>query len=259
MWNLEGVLVDRLVAVEEQVEIDRARAVAGALAPDAAKVAVIPHGAFTHLAGLEPAPLPLPDPGARPVVLFFGLIRPYKGLDVLLDAWRGIDDAELWVVGNARMDVGPLRAAAPPNVRWLERFVSDAEAAALFRRADVAVLPYRQIDQSGVLFTALAFGTPLIFNQIAMTLFMMIDRFFLEGYGKARDVGVYAIANTLVGVVSVLATVPFSQVWTVMRFSVMNEEGADEYYSRVLTYITFVSMFLSLGVAAVTPMKRSRP
>ena len=97
----------------------------------------------------------------------------------------------------------------------------------------------------------LAFGTPLIFNQIAMTLFMMIDRFFLEGYGKARDVGVYAIANTLVGVVSVLATVPFSQVWTVMRFSVMNEEGADEYYSRVLTYITFVSMFLSLGVAAV--------
>ena len=97
----------------------------------------------------------------------------------------------------------------------------------------------------------LTFGTPLIFNQIAMTLFMMIDRFFLERYGKARDVGVYAIANTLVSVVSVLATVPFSQVWTVMRFSVMNEEGAEEYYSRVLTYITFVSMFLSLGVAAI--------
>jgi O-antigen/teichoic acid export membrane protein len=84
-----------------------------------------------------------------------------------------------------------------------------------------------------------------------MTLFMMIDRFFLERYGKARDVGVYAIANTLVSVVAVLATVPFSQVWTVMRFSVMNEEGAEEYYSRVLTYITFVSMFLSLGVAAI--------
>lgn len=98
----------------------------------------------------------------------------------------------------------------------------------------------------------LAFGAPLIFNQIAMTLFMMIDRFFLERYGKERDVGVYAIANTLISVVSVLATVPFSQVWTVMRFSVMNEEGAEEYYSRVLTYITFVSMFLALGVAAVS-------
>jgi O-antigen/teichoic acid export membrane protein len=97
----------------------------------------------------------------------------------------------------------------------------------------------------------LAFGAPLIFNQIAFTLFIMIDRFFLERYGHERDVGVYAIANTLVSVVSVLATVPFSQVWTVMRFSVMNEEGAEEYYSRVLTYITFVSMFLALGVAAV--------
>ncbi len=98
----------------------------------------------------------------------------------------------------------------------------------------------------------LSFGAPLIFNQISMTLFIMIDRFFLERYGKERDVGAYAIANTLVSVVTVLATVPFSQVWTVMRFSVMNEEGAEEYYSRVLTYITFVSMFLALGVAAVS-------
>jgi glycosyltransferase involved in cell wall biosynthesis len=131
---------------------------------DPAKVEVIPHGAFTHLTQIDPAPLPLPDPGG-PVVLFFGLLRPYKGLDVLLDAWRGIEGAELWIVGNARMDLEPLRAAAPPTVRWLTRFVSDAEAAALFRRADVAVLPYRQIDQSGVLFTALAFGTPLVLSD----------------------------------------------------------------------------------------------
>jgi glycosyltransferase involved in cell wall biosynthesis len=132
---------------------------------DPDKVEVIPHGAFRHLAVLEPAPLPLPDPGV-PVVLFFGLLRPYKGLDVLLDAWRGIDGAELWVVGNARMDTSALKASAPPGVRFLERFVSDAEAAALFRRADVAVLPYREIDQSGVLFTALAFGTPLVLSAV---------------------------------------------------------------------------------------------
>jgi glycosyltransferase involved in cell wall biosynthesis len=135
------------------------------LGADPEKVEVIPHGAFRHLAALEPAPLPLPDPGV-PVVLLFGLLRPYKGLDVLLDAWRGIDGAELWVVGNARMDTSALKAGAPPGVRFLERFVSDAEAAALFRRADVAVLPYREIDQSGVLFTALAFGTPLVLSAV---------------------------------------------------------------------------------------------
>ena len=97
----------------------------------------------------------------------------------------------------------------------------------------------------------LAFGAPLIFGQISFTLFMMIDRFFLERYANNKELGVYAISNTLVSVITVLATVPFSQVWTVMRFSVMNEEGAEEYYSRVLTYILYVSMFLALCVSAV--------
>ena len=53
-----------------------------------------------------------------------------------------------------------LRATAPPGVRFVERFVADEEIPALFRRADLVVLPYREIDQSGVLFTALAFGRP---------------------------------------------------------------------------------------------------
>ena len=65
-----------------------------------------------------------------------------------------------------RMDVAPLRAAAPPSVRWVPRFVADDEVAALFRRADLVVLPYREIDQSGVLFTALAFGAPLVLSAV---------------------------------------------------------------------------------------------
>src|SRR3954454_18280747 len=153
-------LYGRVDAVVVHSEHGRAR-----LAEMGVEAQVIPHGAFTHLAELEPAPLPLPDPGV-PVVLFFGLLRPYKGVDVLLEAWQGIDRAELWIAGNPRMDLAPLRASAPPNVRWLPRFVSDAEAAALFRRADLAVLPYRQVEQSGVLFTALAFGTPLILTDV---------------------------------------------------------------------------------------------
>jgi len=97
----------------------------------------------------------------------------------------------------------------------------------------------------------LSFGTPLIFGQVSFHLFMMIDRLFLEHYATEKDLGAYAMANTIVSVVTMLVTVPFSQVWTVMRFSVMNEEGANEYYSRVLTYIMFVSMFLALCVSAV--------
>jgi len=150
---------------------------------DPGRVRVIPHGAFTHLTELAPADagtpaagiatsptaLPLPAELAatdKPVVLCFGLMRPYKGIDVLLEAWRGIEDAELWVVGLPKMDIGPLRAAAPPSVRFVPRFVVDREIPAFFRRADLVVLPYREIDQSGVLFTALAFGKPLLLSAV---------------------------------------------------------------------------------------------
>ena len=99
-------------------------------------------------------------------MLFFGLLRPYKGLDLLLDAWGGIDDAELWIVGMPRMDVSPLRRAAPPNVHFVCRFVSDAEMSAYFTRADLVVLPYREADQSGVAYTALGSGTPLLLSDV---------------------------------------------------------------------------------------------
>jgi glycosyltransferase involved in cell wall biosynthesis len=142
----------------------------GRLGVDASKVRVIPHGAFKHLT-TQPGELPLPDElrAESPVVLFFGLLRPYKGLDVLLDAWRGIDGAELWIVGRPRMSIEPLRARAPANVRFVPRYVSDAELPAFFRRADVVVLPYsrtERFDQSGVLATALAFGKPTVVSDV---------------------------------------------------------------------------------------------
>lgn len=137
----------------------------GALHIDPAKVTVIPHGAFTHLAALD-ARLPpelAATPPDRPVVALPGLLRPYKGLDVLLEAWRGIAGAELWIVGMPRM---PLPATLPPGVRLVARFVTDAEYAGVLRRADLVVLPYREIDQSGVLYAALGLGRPLLLSDV---------------------------------------------------------------------------------------------
>jgi len=134
------------------------------------RVHVVPHGPLHHLTE-QPVDAPLPPElagGARgPVVLLFGLLRPYKGLDVLLEAWRLATlppGAELWIVGMPRMAIAPLQAIAPPSVRWVPRFVADSEAAAVLRRADLVVLPYREIDQSGVLAAALAFGAPLLLS-----------------------------------------------------------------------------------------------
>jgi len=156
-------LYDRVDAIVVHSEHGRARLVDG-LGVDAAKVAVIPHGVLRP-EGDDGLPVELRDVDGR-VALFFGLLRPYKGLDVLLEAWRGIEGAELWVVGAPRMDTAALHAAAPPGVRFVERFVPDGQVAALFRRADLAVLPYREIDQSGVLFTALGAGTPLVLSAV---------------------------------------------------------------------------------------------
>jgi glycosyltransferase involved in cell wall biosynthesis len=136
----------------------------GELGIDPARVHVIPHGAFAHLADGPSQPPPFQT--ERPVVLCFGLMRPYKGIDLLLEAWRGIEGAELWIAGMPRMDVAELIASAPPNVRFVPRFIGDAELPAYFQRADLVVLPYREIDQSGVLFTALAFGVPLLLSDV---------------------------------------------------------------------------------------------
>lgn len=134
------------------------------LGVDPARVCVIQHGAFAHLADRPLQPPPFET--EKPVVLCFGLMRPYKGIDLLLDAWREIDGAELWIAGMPKFDISHLRRAAPANVRFVPRFIDDTELPAYFQRADLVVLPYREIDQSGVLFTALAFGKPLLLSDV---------------------------------------------------------------------------------------------
>ena len=160
-------LLARMDAVVVHSEHGRDRLV-GELGVPAGRVRVIPHGAFDHLAHV-PSARPLPPELAAvevPVVLCFGLIRPYKGVDVLLEAWREVQGAELWIVGLPKLDLAPLRARAPSSVRFVDRFVGDDEVAGFFDRADLVVLPYREIDQSGVLFTALAFGRPLLLSAV---------------------------------------------------------------------------------------------
>jgi glycosyltransferase involved in cell wall biosynthesis len=145
-----------------RLEVERHRAAPGE------RVHVVPHGAFDYLRELpDEATLP-PELAAvdGPVALCFGLLRPYKGIDVLLEAWRGIEGAELWIVGAPRMDLAPLRAAAPPGVRFVPRFVTDPEVASYFRRAALVVLPHTRVDQSGAAFAALGFAKPLLLTDV---------------------------------------------------------------------------------------------
>jgi glycosyltransferase involved in cell wall biosynthesis len=162
-------LYEAVDAVIAHSEYGRLRLV-DELGVEEAKVRVIHHGAFHYLASGPAGALPGELSGSGgPVVLFFGLLRPYKGIEVLLEAWRQIEAGQLWIVGRPRMAIDSLRTQSPPRVSWVTRFVSDDQLRACFRRAEMIVLPYTRTDRfdfSGVLATAMAFGKPIIVSDV---------------------------------------------------------------------------------------------
>lgn len=110
---------------------------------------------------------------AKLELLFFGFVRPYKGLDVLLQAmarlagedvflsvvgefWRGEDEARKYVADNKLAS----------NVEIVSRYVSDDEAASFFSRCDVVVLPYRSATGSGVIPLAYHYGKSVIATRV---------------------------------------------------------------------------------------------
>ena len=111
-------LYERMDAVVVHSEHGAAR-LRGELGLDPGLVHVIPHGAFHHLAA---SPRPAPrcrrscPPPAGPVALCFGLLRPYKGVDVLLEAWRAAEQpAGRRAVGRRAAADGPRGAAREPR------------------------------------------------------------------------------------------------------------------------------------------------
>lgn len=106
------------------------------------------------------------------VLLFFGYIRAYKGLDTLLEAWpraRARRPMTLVVAGECYEDpkrYERLAAAAGEGVRLLMRYIPDDEVEALFKACDAVVLPYRSATQSGVTHVAYALGRPVITTDV---------------------------------------------------------------------------------------------
>ncbi len=111
-------------------------------------------------------------------ILLFGKIKPYKGLDVLLQAIASLPPeimrrCKVRVVGAPYMDMAPLINFAKStgierNVEFDLRFVDDQEIPGILARADIMVMPYREIDASGVLMMALSAGLPIVASRIGL-------------------------------------------------------------------------------------------
>jgi glycosyltransferase involved in cell wall biosynthesis len=135
------------------------------------KVARIPHAVFD----------PGGPAGAMPVaagstLLFFGLVRGYKGIDLLLRALpeivRRVPEARLIVAGDEHDPVGPFRTLAAElriadRVEWRPTFQGEPEIDGLMATAALVVLPYRRrIDSSGVLASALGRERPVVVSDV---------------------------------------------------------------------------------------------
>ena len=171
-WYLSSV--DGFVYMSEQVHRELT-------AYTSAPAIFSPHPMFENFG--EPAPREEAcrqiglDPKLR-YLLFFGLIRDYKGLDMLLDAWALLrrreavpEDLRLLVAGEFYTAKEPYteqiaRLGIERDVILCDRFVPDNEVRWFFSAADALVLPYRTATQSGVTQIAYAFDLPMVATDV---------------------------------------------------------------------------------------------
>ena len=152
------------------------------------KISVIPHGPFFYdlpVTGDDETLRSFALEPGKAMVLWQGIIFPYKGIELLLRAWQQVEakrgDACLVIAGTGapellqeiRAQVGELGLT---QVKLHFRFVSSEELVALYHAADVVVCPFRAITTSGSLATGLALGKAIVASNLPVFREMLTDR-----------------------------------------------------------------------------------
>lgn len=167
-------LLDRFDALIVHGEVTRDTLLRQGVA--AARIHVTPHPPM-RLAQASAADLAAVPVAVRPRLLFFGTIRPYKGVDLLIEAclklWRDGHDFELVLAGKPFMDIAPLVEAVRAEgfgdrLRTDFGFLTEGRLDAHMARADMIVFPYRKIDSSGAFLSALHHGKAMVTSDAGM-------------------------------------------------------------------------------------------
>jgi glycosyltransferase involved in cell wall biosynthesis len=153
--------------------------------PPGLRVVIIPHGhyidAYPNRISRSDARIRLGLPADAFVFLSLGLIRPYKGLEALIAAFRSLPavEARLLLAGQPRPReyAASLEPLARSDLRIVRHplFVPDAEVQVWMNAADVVVLPYRHVTTSGAALLAFSFGKPIIAPALPGFLELMHD------------------------------------------------------------------------------------
>ena len=147
---------------------------------DSARIAVIAHGNYLdvlgHIPSTSEAKQTLKIPSAAKVVLFFGQIKQVKGLDLLIEAMQqvstAVPDVVLLIAGRPwknefaayEQQISDLGIAH--LCRLHIRFIANEELGLFYAAADVVVLPYRRIYQSGVILLAMSYGKAVLVSDL---------------------------------------------------------------------------------------------
>jgi glycosyltransferase involved in cell wall biosynthesis len=108
----------------------------------------------------------------KKTLLFFGLIRDYKGLDLLLDAMNLLDDSyQLIIAGESYTSFDKYQkqidqSTAKARIKVINCYIDDLDIPIIFSAADVLVLPYKSATQSGVLPVAYHFEVPVVATDV---------------------------------------------------------------------------------------------
>jgi glycosyltransferase involved in cell wall biosynthesis len=136
---------------------------------------LLPHPLYDHFGEpVEPAAARLQTnlDSNKKTLLFFGLIREYKGLDLLIQAMSFLDDSyQLLIAGESYGDFGKYRqlietSPAQSRIQVRNQYISDDEVPVLFSAADALVLPYKSATQSGVIPVAYHFEVPIVVTGV---------------------------------------------------------------------------------------------
>ncbi|GBH31500.1 glycosyltransferase family 4 protein [Sphingobium xenophagum] len=167
-------LLDQFDALVVHGDTTRAALVGQGIDP--AHIHVTPHPPMQLMTATAADLASVPDP-AVPRILFFGTIRPYKGVDLLIDAclqqWQAGHAFELVLAGKPFMDVAPLlqkvRAAGFADRLLTDfGFLTEGRLDAHMVKSDVIAFPYRHIDSSGAFLSALHHGKAMVTSDAGM-------------------------------------------------------------------------------------------
>lgn len=192
-FRLNDLLVSMCDAVTDDIR---------SLCPDA-RILQRPHPVYDHFGAkmdkrAAQAALGV-DPSLR-TLLFFGLIRDYKGLDLLIDAMPLLGSGyQLVVAGESygsfeKYEKQIAASGCADRIHVFNRYIDDEEVPRFFSAADLCVLPYKSATQSGITAIALHFDVPMVATPVG-GLAESIER---PGLGlMAREASAQAIAEAI--------------------------------------------------------------